>query len=227
MSSSGPSEAEIRVVVCDDHALFRRGLVMALDDTDDIEVVAEAADGTGAVETALAVAPDVVLMDVHMPGIDGIEAARRLAQAIPTARVLMLAVSDDGDDLFEALKAGAVGYLLKELSLPEIAEAVRAVAYGDSFVSPAMARKLIAEFAAISREADHPRGSLSGPRLTARELEVLRAMAEGADNRAMAAALAMTENTVRNHVRNILEKLQLHTRAEAVMYAVRERLVDP
>ena len=219
---------ELRVVVADDHALYRRGLVMELDDADDIEVVAEAASGEEAVESASHLAPDVVLMDVRMPGIGGIEATRQLSEQIPTTRILMLSVSDEDDDLFEAVKAGAAGYLLKESSILDIADAARRVASGHSFVSPRLATRLLEEFADMARRLEPSGGSEPpGPTLTEREVEVLRTMAEGADNRAIAAAVGLTEHSVRNHVRNILEKLQLHSRAEAVLFAVRTRIVDP
>jgi len=130
---------DLRVLVVDDHALYRRGLVMELENAPDLEVIAEASDGAEAVDSAVALAPDVVLMDVRMPGMDGIEATRRILEAAPTTRVLMLSVSDEPDDLIEAVKAGAAGYLLKETSIVDIAESARRVAIGHSFVSPPLA----------------------------------------------------------------------------------------
>jgi two-component system NarL family response regulator len=221
---------DLRVLVVDDHALFRRGLVMELDDADDLEVIAEASDGAEAVEAALALAPDVVLMDVRMPGMGGVEATRRIVEAAPSTRVLMLSVSDESDDLFEAVKAGAAGYLLKETSISEIAEAVRRVALGHSFISPRLASRLLEEFASLARRASAascgPAGAEPGL-LSAREVAVLEAMADGADNEAIAAVTGMSIHSVRNHVRNILEKLHLASRTEAVLYAVRSRLIDP
>ncbi len=201
---------------------------MELDDTDDLEVVAEAANGSEAVEVASRLAPDVVLMDVRMPIMDGIEATRRLSELIPTTRVLMLSVSDDGEDLFEAVKAGAAGYLLKESSIASIGDAVRAVAAGRSFVSADMATKLMTEFRAMADRASlRPAGSQEPVSLTGREIGVLEAMAEGADDEEIADRLEVSKRTVQNHVRNVLEKLHLHTRTEAVLYAMRERLVNP
>ncbi len=201
---------------------------MELDDTDDLEVVAEASNGFEAVEVAASLAPDVVLMDVRMPGMDGIEATRRLSELIPTSRILMLTVSDEGDDLFDAVKAGAAGYVLKEASLSTIGDAVRAVADGKSFVSPVMAAKLLGEFRSLADRSGRRGASLSNPApLTTREAGVLRAMADGAGTAEIAQRLEMTQKAVDNHVRNVLDKLHLHTRAEAVLYAVRERLVDP
>ncbi len=224
-NSDDPSSDDIRVMICDDHALFRRGLIMVLEAEDDIEVVAEAEDGDDAVEKAVEFVPDVVLMDVRMPGVDGIEATRRIAEKVPTAKILMLTVSDEEEDLYEAIKAGATGYLLKEVSIEEVAPAARAVVAGQSLISPSMASKLLGEFSNLAKRAEE-RSSVPTPRLTERELEVLRLVAQGKSNREIAGDLYISENTVKNHVRNILEKLHLHTRMEAVMYAVREKLLD-
>jgi len=224
-STAGRSSDEIRVMICDDHALFRRGLIMVLEAEDDIAVVAEAEDGEDAVEKAVEHVPDVVLMDVRMPGVDGIEATRRIAEKVPTAKILMLTVSDEEEDLYEAIKAGATGYLLKEVSIEEVAPAARAVVAGQSLISPSMASKLLGEFSNLAKRAEE-RSSVPTPRLTDRELEVLRLVAQGKSNREIAGDLYISENTVKNHVRNILEKLHLHTRMEAVMYAVREKLLD-
>ena len=192
----------IRVLIADDHALFRRGLELVLGGEADIEIVGEASDGIEAVDRALELAPDS-----------------------PEAHVsLMLTVSEDSEDLFAAVRAGATGYLLKEVSIEDVGEAVRAVHRGHSLISPSMASKLLAEFNALSRRVEEQQGV--APRLTDRELEVLRLVAKGLSNREIAAELVIAENTVKNHVRNILEKLQLRSRMEAAMYAVREKLVD-
>jgi len=217
----------IRVVVCAHHALFRRGLVRALEDASDVEVVAEATGGVEAVELATDHAPDVILMDVSMPSCDGIDATRLLVDALPTSRILMLSVSDEGDDLFEAVKAGAVGYVLTDRPSDEIVGAVRAVAQGHSFISPGVAGKLLHEYAALARRAEASPATRPTPDLTSIEMDILRLLADGATTRDVVRELLLTENTIKNHIRNILEKLQLHTRAEAVLFAVRERLVDP
>jgi two-component system NarL family response regulator len=160
-----------------------------------------------------------------MPRVSGIEATRRLAESMPTMKILMLTVSDEEDDLYEAIKAGATGYLLKEISIEEVADAVRAVMQGQTLISPSMASKLIMEFNNLAKRADEKQ-QVPAPRLTDRELEVLKLVAKGLTNRDIADALYISENTVKNHVRNILEKLHLHSRMEAVIYAVKEKLLD-
>src|SRR3954467_8317912 len=215
----------IRVLIADDQALFRRGLYVVLGTEEHIEVVAEAENGEEAVQKAIELAPDVVLMDVRMPRINGIEAARIINLEVPTAKILMLTVSDEEDDLYEAIKAGANGYLLKEISVEEVAEAIRAVVQGQSLISPSMASKLLNEFNSLARKAEE-RQQYPAPALTSRELEVLKLVARGMSNREIADQLYISENTVKNHVRNILEKLHLHSRMEAVIYAVKERLLD-
>jgi DNA-binding NarL/FixJ family response regulator len=214
-------------MIVDDQELFRRGLAMLLAAEDDIDLVGEAADGHEATALAAAVAPDVILMDVRMPQQSGIEACIEIKSVVPSAKIVMLTMSDEEADLYDAIRNGASGYLLKDASIDQVAEAVRVVAEGQSLISPSMAVKLLEEFKAISRS-----GGGSGkddaltPRLTPRELEVLNLVAHGLANRDIAKELFISENTVKNHVRNILEKLQLHSRMEAVMYAVREKLLD-
>jgi two-component system NarL family response regulator len=215
----------IRVLIADDQALFRRGLYVVLGTEDHIDVVAEAENGEEAVAKVEELAPDVVLMDVRMPRINGIEAARRIRDLSPSTKILMLTVSDEEDDLYEAIKAGANGYLLKEISVEEVAEAIRAVVQGQSLISPSMASKLLSEFNSLAKKAEE-RQQYPAPTLTSRELEVLKLVAKGMSNREIADGLFISENTVKNHVRNILEKLHLHSRMEAVIYAVRERLLD-
>ncbi|CAI7974386.1 MULTISPECIES: response regulator transcription factor [Parafrankia] len=215
----------IRVLVVDDHELFLQGLQTVLETEEDISVVGRAADGQEALTLASGTTPDIVLMDVRMPGRDGIAAAGAIKRAVPRTRIVMLTVSDEESDLFEAIKAGAVGYLLKSIPPHEVADAVRAVHNGQSLISPSMASKLMVEFATMARGGeDRPRAH--APHLTARELEVLKLVAEGRANREIARKLFISENTVKNHVRNILDKLQLHSRMEAVMYAVRQGLFD-
>ena len=218
------AEPPIRVLLADPHALFRRGVRLVLEDEADIEVVGEAGEGLDAVERIVELVPDLVLMDVRMPGLSGIDATRRVRELVPSVKIAILTVSESDDDLFAAVRAGATGYLLKEVSIEELPEAVRAVARGHSLISPSMASRLLGEFNALSRRVEERLGN--APRLSDRELEVLRLVARGCSNKEIAAELVIAENTVKNHVRNILEKLQLRSRMEAAMYAVRERLVD-
>jgi DNA-binding NarL/FixJ family response regulator len=225
----GSGQAEkpegLRVVICDDHALFRRGLEMVLENEPDIEVVGEATDGIQAVEKAQELMPDVILMDVRMPKRSGIEATQQIKELLPHVKILVLTISDEEADLYDSIKAGAAGYLLKEISTDEVADAIRSVWAGHSRISPAMASKLLTEFQAMTKRADD-RQQIAPPRLTDRELEVLRLVAKGLNNRDIAKNLYISENTVKNHIRNILEKLQLHSRMEAVIYAVREKILE-
>jgi DNA-binding NarL/FixJ family response regulator len=213
------------VLVVDDHALFRRGLEMVLAQEADIDVIGEASDGAEAVDKAAELAPDIVLMDVRMPKRGGIDACTAIKDVVPSAKIVMLTISDEEADLYDAIKAGASGYLLKEISIDEVATAIRAVNGGQSLISPSMASKLLTEFASMIKRSDE-RQQVPAPRLTDRELEVLRLVARGLNNRSIAEELFISENTVKNHIRNILEKLQLHSRMEAVVYAVREKLLE-
>jgi len=224
----GSAAAEpIRTLIVDDHALFRRGLEMVLKSEPDIELVGEASDGEEAVSKAGESLPDVILMDIRMPRTSGIEACRALKDVVPSTKIVMLTISDEEEDLFEAIRAGASGYLLKDIPLDEVADTVRAVYGGQSLISPSMAGKLLTEFATLARrDEEEPPQQLPAPRLTEREIQVLRLVARGMNNRDIAKELFISENTVKNHVRNILEKLQIHSRMEAVMVAVREKLIE-
>ncbi|GAA6524543.1 response regulator transcription factor [Intrasporangium sp. DVR] len=220
----------IRVLIVDDHALYRRGLQTVLATEDGIEIVGEAADGNEAVHLAEERLPDVIVMDVGMPKRGGIEACRMIKQRVPSARIIMLTSSDDEANLFEAVRAGANGYLLKDVPPEEVAAGIRGVFHGQSLISPMMASKLLQEFAHMSRVGSSgpaPTPELELPRLTDRELGILRLVARGRLNREIAKELYISENTVRNHIRNILDKLQMHSRMEAAMYAVRQRLIEP
>ena len=224
---ASPHAEPIRTMIVDDHALFRRGLEMVLAEEPDIEVVGEASDGAEAVEKAGQAVPDVVLMDIRMPRSSGIEACRAMKELSPSAKIVMLTISDEEEDLFEAIRAGASGYLLKDIPYDEVADVVRAVHGGQSLINPSMAAKLLAEFAAMgSRDGSGRVEQVPAPRLTEREIEVLKLVARGMNNRDIAKELFISENTVKNHVRNILEKLQIHSRMEAVMIAVRENLIE-
>jgi two-component system NarL family response regulator len=225
---AGRGTDPIRVLIADDHALFRRGLEMVLQGEAGLELVGQASDGQEAVQIAGEVVPDVVLMDIRMPKMTGIEAARQMKEVAPSAKIVILTISDEDDDLFEAIRAGASGYLLKDIPLDELADSVRAVHGGQSLINPSMAGKLLTEFATLARRdsEEEPAKHAPAPKLTEREMEVLRLVARGLNNRDIAKELFISENTVKNHVRNILEKLQIHSRMEAVMIAVREKLIE-
>jgi len=218
---------QIRVLIADDHEVFRHGLEQALASEPDIDVVGSAIDGLAAAEQAVVLTPDVVLMDLRMPVLTGVEATARIRTERPDIKVMILSGSNDEQDLFAAVRAGATGYLLKEVSIEDLADAVRAVHRGDGLVSPSMVGKLLQEFTVMSRRVADDDGLRGVPKLTEREREVLRLVARGMSNKEIAAELVIAENTVKNHVRNILEKLHLRSRTEAAMYAVREKLVDP
>jgi len=215
----------IRVLVADDHALYRRGLEMVLGAEDGIEIVGEAGDGAEAIRRVEELLPDVVLMDIRMPRRSGIEACTAIKDVVPSTKIVILTISDEESDLYEAVRAGANGYLLKDVPGEEIAAGIRAVASGQSLISPSMASKLLTEFASMIKRTDD-RQQVPTPRLTDREMEVLKLVAKGLNNRDIAKQLFISENTVKNHIRNILEKLQLHSRMEAVVYAVREKLLE-
>jgi DNA-binding NarL/FixJ family response regulator len=221
----GEAQLPLRVLIVDDHALFRSGLHLVLREEPDLEVVGEASDGHEAVQKAQELMPDVILMDVRMPRRSGIEATRQIKELLPHVKILVLTISDEEADLYEAIKAGAAGYLLKEIPIDEVADAIRSIWRGQSRISPSMAAKLLSEFAAMSKRAEEQR-QLPAPRLTEREMEVLRLVAQGMNNRDIGNELFISENTVKNHIRNILEKLHLHSRMEAVVYAVREKLLE-
>jgi two-component system NarL family response regulator len=227
-ADAGKRQEPIRVLIADDHALFRRGLEMVLEEEDDIDLVGQASDGTEAVAVAGESLPDVVLMDIRMPKSSGIEACRAIKEVAPSAKIVMLTISDEEEDLFEAIRAGASGYLLKDIPLDEVAEAVRSVHGGQSLINPSMAGKLLTEFATLAKRdtEEEQVQHVAPPKLTDREMEVLKLVARGMNNRDIAKELFISENTVKNHVRNILEKLQIHSRMEAVMIAVRQKLIE-
>ena len=208
------SDEAIRVLLADDHPVYRDGLAALLSSVDGLEVVGTAANGEDAVALAGELQPDVVVMDVQMPGLDGIEATRRLTAASPHIGVVMLTMAEEDATLFSAMQAGARGYLLKGANQAEITRAVVAVARGEAIFGPAIARR-IAEFFAAG-----PSGPETAfPQLTARELEVLDLVARGLENRRIARELHLSDKTVRNHVSNIFAKLHVADRAEAIVRA--------
>lgn len=212
-------QRRIRVLIADDHAIVRKGIRSLLLTEPSIEVVAEARDGQEAVTQAQRVKPDVILMDLVMPGMDGVEAIRGITSSLPEARVLVLTSFAGDDKVFAALRAGALGYLLKDSGPEELVAAIQQVYCGRSFLHPAIARKLVRELAHTQDRGCCPEA------LTEREVEVLRLVAQGQSNRKISDELAISEATVRTHVSNILAKLHLESRTQAALYALREGLV--
>ena len=207
----------ISVLIADDHPFVRHGLRTYLETLDDMEVVGEASDGVEAVELAGQVLPDVVLMDLVMPELDGVEATRQIREASPSTRVIVLTSFDADEQVFPAIKAGAAGYLLKDVRPAELAEAVRKASRGEALLAPSVAARLMQE---VSGERTASAG------LTERELEVLRLIARGMSNKLIAHELVVSEKTVKTHVSNILAKLHLADRTQAALYAVREGLAE-
>ena len=220
----------IRVVIADDQELLRLGFRMILDQEEDIEVVAEAGNGEEAVEATERTHPDVVLMDVRMPGVDGIEATRRIVVGTPSTRVLVLTTFDLDDHAFGALRAGASGFLLKDVPPEELTAGIRLVASGDAVVSPRITRRLLDEFAhvldvpGVDGDGTDVRAAAT---LTDREQEVLVAVAEGLSNAEIAQRLFVSEATVKSHVGRILGKLGLRNRVQAVVFAFQAGIVRP
>jgi DNA-binding NarL/FixJ family response regulator len=205
----------LRVLVADDHPIVRDGLRLLLGSLPDVEVVGEAASGTEAVVAAASLQPDVVVMDLHMPELNGIEATRRLVQAQPSVAVLVLTMFDDDDSVFAAMRAGARGYLLKDADQAEIVRAVRAVASGEAIFGPAIATRVLGYFAAAKPAYVIP----AFPELTERERQVLELIAQGQSNAEITRRLVVSPKTVRNHISNIFAKLQVADRAQAIVRA--------
>ncbi len=214
----------IRVLLADDHALFRGGVASLLAADSGFEVVGEAADGAQAVEMTRQLMPDVILMDISMPVMDGLEATRRIKAEFPYVRIVILTVSDGDRSLFEAVKSGAQGYVLKSIHPDTLCGTLRSVMRGEAQISGVMAARLLEEFARQSRRPEAP-AELPGGDLTAREKGVLELVARGKSNKEIASALEIAENTVKNHLKNILEKLHLENRVQAATFALRQGLV--
>ena len=219
-------ERIIKVLVVDDHSLVRKGVVQVLSDQEGMEVVGEASDGAEGVERAKELSPTVVIMDLHMPGMGGLEATSALQAAMPDVQVLVFTVSESESDLFTAMRYGARGYILKNASSDELVRAVTHIAEGGVMVSPVMATKLLDEMAQLPAPgAGAGAKALEG--LSPRETEVLEQVAHGSSNSEIAGALIISENTVKTHLRNIMDKLHLANRSQAAAYAVRVGLYTP
>jgi DNA-binding NarL/FixJ family response regulator len=214
---SAPSP--IRVLVVDDHTLFRKGIVSLLSSEDGFEVVGEAEDGFQALERAQALMPDLILMDLSMPRCDGLEATRRLKAAFPYLTIVILTALEDDQNLFEAVRCGAQGYLLKKIEPQALFANLRGVVRGEASISRLMAGKLLGEF---NRQANRPAAPGGRSELSPREKEILGHVAQGKSNKEIATNLAIAENTVKNHLKNILEKLHLGNRVQAATFALRE-----
>jgi DNA-binding NarL/FixJ family response regulator len=213
----------MRILIADDHALFRDSLRSLLE-SQDIEVVGEAKNGQEAIDLTWESKPDVVLMDLTMPEMDGLEATKRISAELPDVKVIVLTASEEDNNLFEAIKSGAKGYLLKDLKAAQFFSLLEGVERGEPALTPAIARKLLDEFA---RPKKPTKEEYDPDALTDREREVLELMVQGTtSNRRLAKHLGVSENTVKFHVRNILDKLHLHNRAQVVAFALRTRLVD-
>ena len=213
----------MRVLLADDHPIMRAGIRLLLENETDVEIVGEAENGLKAVEMATALRPDVVIMDISMPDLDGFEATRRITQSTPNCRVLVLTMYDSEEHFFEILKAGAVGYVPKKAAPTDLITALRSVHAGGVFIYPTVAKSLLNDFL---RRSDGPGESESLGGLTDRERQVLRMIAEGRSNREIAESLVLSVKTVERHRANIMEKLGLHNRTALVKYAIRKGLVD-
>jgi NarL family two-component system response regulator LiaR len=211
----------IRVLIADDHAIVRQGLTTFLELQEGIEVAGQASDGEEAATLAARLQPDVVLMDLVMPALDGISAIARIRESTPSTRVIVLTSFADDEKIFAAIRAGAAGYLMKDVSPQDLAAAIRMVHAGEPILAPEVMRRLMDE---VGRSLESPSASDT---LTEREIEVLRLIANGRSNKEIARDLALSEKTVKTHVSNILQKLQLSDRTQAALYAVRQHLVEP
>lgn len=209
----------IRVLLADDQALFREGLDTLLSVHKDIQVVGQAVDGQDAVDQALRLRPDVILMDMQMPVLNGVGATRRLMQSLPDCRVIILTTFDDKETVFDALRAGAVGYLLKDVGSAQLAESIRRTARGDSILDPSVAAKVVAEFSRVSSLVTATSAEVLPEPLSEREIEVLRLLALGLSNQEIADRLFISAGTAKTHIHNLCGKLGAHNRTEAAMRA--------
>jgi DNA-binding NarL/FixJ family response regulator len=225
VTTANESEAAdaLRVLIVDDHDLFRSGLRNLLEEEGGVHVVGEAADGDGALRIVSELAPDVVVMDLNMPGMGGVDATRHITAVAPLTRVLVLTISDQDGDVIDAILAGACGYLLKDSSIQDLMAGIRAAALGESLISPTIASKVLQRLRAASTRPEIE--STIRAELSEREIEVLKLIANGKDNAVIASELHISPKTVKNHISNILMKLQIDNRIQAAVYAVRSGIV--
>jgi DNA-binding NarL/FixJ family response regulator len=209
----------IKILLCDDQSLFREALRTLLSANQDLEVVGEASNGEEALRFVVSESPDVVLMDLRMPVMDGVEATRRINQLGKTVKVIVLTTFDDDETVFEGLRAGAVGYLLKDVTSDKLVEAIRAAHAGDYFLLPSITAKVVSEFSRISRPARKQYDEFMPEPLSPREVEILKIVATGASNREIADQLFISEGTVKNHLSSILSKLGVRDRMQAILKA--------
>jgi DNA-binding NarL/FixJ family response regulator len=213
-----PASQSIRICLVDDQRLIRDGLRLLLELEEGLEVIGEAENGMAAVELYAALQPDVLLMDIRMPGMDGVEATRRIVERWPQARVIILTTFDDDAYIFDALRAGALGYLLKDISGAELGAAVHEVVHGGALIQPSIARKVLAEFSRLAPETPHAQPTLQ-EQLTDREQEILRGISRGLTNKEIALRLNLTEGTVKNYISVIFQKLGVQDRTQAALRA--------
>src|SRR5918992_1047763 len=211
----------LRVMLVDDHDLFRTGLRNLLEEQG-VQIVAEASEGATALTMVRELAPDIVVMDLNMPGMNGIEATREIARLAPLTRVVVLTISDQDEDVIDAIVAGACGYLMKDSSIQDLMQGIRAASIGEALISPHIAAKVLQRVRAFGVSTDD---AVAGPELSDRETEILRLIANGKDNAEIAQELHISPKTVKNHISNILMKLQIENRIQAAVYAVRRGLV--
>jgi DNA-binding NarL/FixJ family response regulator len=218
------AESRIRVLLVDDHILLRKGLASVLTPERGFEVVGEASDGQEALERAQTLMPDLILMDIYMPGMSGLEATRRIKAVLPHVKIVILTVSEEDKDLFEAIKGGAQGYILKKIAPRALCTTLKSVFQGEASISGRMAAKILGEFARQGRQPSP--GSPPTTNLSAREKEVLKLVSQGKSNKEIAAALAIAESTVKGYLKSILEKLHVENRVQAATFALREGLIE-